>query len=303
VKPLRRPGSLPARTRQLTSQACRRDNSTVHGHSSGRHRRVAATGTGKFATKVGLCLCAGQLIAGPVLASAAEAAPASEVTPVAQAAKVTPKITETTSTRTLPWGSRVRITAKVINPHTGKVVTSGPVRIQVWRKTKWINGGRLKLGRTGAVTFYSSPKGTTSYRTVFDGSGNLRSAISNKIQVRVVNRGARVLAEARRHTGALYKFGAAGPRRFDCSGFTMYVYRKTLGKKLPHKANSQQRYGRAVSKGRKQVGDLIVFRSGSYGYHAAVYAGGGYVYDSPHTGARVGRHKIFSGNYVVRRMA
>ena len=57
-----------------------------------------------------------------------------------------------------------------------------------------------------------------------------------------------------------------------------------------------------MSKEPREVGDLIVFRSGSYGYHAGIYAGGGYMYDSPHTGARVGKHKIYGSNYVVRRL-
>ena len=48
----------------------------------------------------------------------------------------------------------------------------------------------------------------------------------------------------------------------------MYVYQKAAGRKLPHKANSQQKYGKAVSKSSKKPGDLIIFRSGSYGYHA-----------------------------------
>jgi peptidoglycan DL-endopeptidase CwlO len=243
----------------------------VHGLSSGRHRRVPSAGTGKLALKLGLCLCAGQLIAGPVLASAADAAPV--VT--AATAKASSKITETTSTRTLPWGSTVRITARVINPKTGKAVTSGMVRIQIQSGRSWKYAGKLALGRSGAVTFLGKPKGATTYRTVYGGSGSFNPATSNRIQVRVVASGAKVLAEARKHKGALYKYGAAGPRRFDCSGFTMYVYRKAAGKKLPHKANSQQRYGKAISKSRKRIGDLIIFRSGSYGYHAAIYAGGG----------------------------
>jgi cell wall-associated NlpC family hydrolase len=111
---------------------------------------------------------------------------------------------------------------------------------------------------------------------------------------------ARIIADARRHTGALYLFGAAGPSRFDCSGFTKYVYRQAIGKSLPHQANAQQHYGKAVSHSQMQVGDLIIFRSGSYGYHAGIYAGGGYMYDSPHTGARIGEHKIYGGNFVVR---
>ena len=97
-------------------------------------------------------------------------------------------------------------------------------------------------------------------------------------------------------------FGAAGPNRFDCSGFTMYVYRKSVGKKLPHKANSQQRYGTAVSKKNAKPGDLIVIRSGSYGTHAGIYAGNGTMWASPRSGKTVQKQKIWSRNYVVRRL-
>ena len=270
------------------------------GPSSGRHRRATSALSGKLALKFGLCLCAGQLIAGPILATAAEAAPIT-----AAEAKVPAKVTESVSTRSLAAGSAVRLTAKVINPTTGKVATSGSVRIQVLSGKAWkLARGRLNLGKSGQVTFTSKPSNTTTFRMAYSGAGGLGASTSNAIQVKVTRPGdAQVLAEAKRHTGALYLFGAAGPARFDCSGFTMYVYKKAVGRSLPHQANAQQRYGRAISKKSMQPGDLIIFRSGSYGYHAGIYAGGDYMYDSPHSGARVGKHKIYSGNYVVRRLA
>jgi cell wall-associated NlpC family hydrolase len=272
----------------------------VHGHSSGRHRRASTAGPGKLALKLGLCLCAGQLIAGPVLASAAEAAPM----PVsATAATTKAKVSESVNHRTIAYGSAVKVTAKVINPKTGKVATSGKVRLQAWRNHAWRTWQTKSVGKTGYVVFYSKPHITGSYRSLFTGSGSLTSAASGSIKVTVASTGAKVIAEAKRHVGALYLYGAAGPKRFDCSGFTMYVYKKAAGKKLPHKANSQQHYGKAIGKGSKKVGDLIVFRSGSYGYHAGIYAGNGYMYDSPHTGARVGKHKMYGSNYVVRRLA
>jgi len=269
----------------------------VHGHSSGRHRDASSSGSGKLALKVGLCLCAGQLVAGPVLASAAEAAPAA-----AKATTVTPKITESINKRTISHGSTIKVATKVVNPRTGKGVNSGRVRLQWLRKGHWRTWQLKYLSASGTATFTSKPSGTSKYRTQFLGTTGVRFATSRAIQVTVRPTGSKVLAEAKRHTGALYLYGAAWPKRFDCSGFTLYVYKKAAGRKLPHKANSQQRYGKAVSKSNKRVGDLIVFRSGSYGYHAAVYAGGNYMYDSPHSGARVGKHKIYSSNYVVRRL-
>ena len=71
---------------------------------------------------------------------------------------------------------------------------------------------------------------------------------------------------------------------------------------VTHKANSQQKYGKGIAKSKKKVGDLIIIRSGSYGYHAGIYAGGNKFYDSPRSGKRVSKRKIFSSNYVVRRL-
>jgi cell wall-associated NlpC family hydrolase len=269
----------------------------VHEHTSSRRRRLSV-GTGTAALSLGLCLCAGQLIATPA---------ASAATPVvtqAAAAKVTPKVTDSVNTSSVALGSKVRLTSKVINPKTGKVVTSGRVRVQAYRNGKWHNWSSTAVGKNGYAVLYAKPGVNGYFRTEFYNNSAYNAGYAKRIYVKVqVNKGAKVLAEAKKHTGALYKFAAAGPKRFDCSGFTMYVYKKAVGKSLPHKANSQQHYGKAVSKGSKKVGDLIVFRSGSYGYHAAIYAGNGYMYDSPHTGARVGKHKIYGSNYVVRRMA
>jgi cell wall-associated NlpC family hydrolase len=275
----------------------------VHENSQGRRRRTSI-GTGTLALSLGLCLCAGQLVTTP---AASAATPTAQVVTAAAAAKKKPSIRTTVSTRTLKYGAKVKLTAKLINPSNGKAVTSGTVRFQAYRNGKWTNwGGARKLGNSGTATFNAEPHITGYFRAYYLGSGSFTSVTGGKIQVKVVkpaSKGSRILAEAKRHTGALYKFGAAGPKRFDCSGYTLYVYKKAAGKKLPHKANSQQRYGKAVSKGKKQVGDLIVFRNGSYGYHAGIYAGGGYMYDSPHTGARVGKHKMYGSNYVVRRIA
>jgi cell wall-associated NlpC family hydrolase len=112
----------------------------------------------------------------------------------------------------------------------------------------------------------------------------------------------RVMTEAARHKGKKYKFGAAGPKRFDCSGYTMYVYKKAAGKKLPHKAHLQQRYGKAVAKSNARPGDLIIIRKGTKGTHAGIYAGGGKMWNSPRTGKTVSKTKIWSKNYVVRRL-
>jgi len=275
----------------------------VHERTSGRRRRASAN-TGTIALSLGLCLCAGQLI-GPSPANAA--APVTVKAAAAATTKLTvPKLTNTYSKRTITRGQSVKVTAKLVDPKTHKVVTRGTIRLQVWKKNKFVTVKSKVISRNGLTALWTWPTTSTTYRTMITSGGSYRWASSSNVRITVrakISAGAKILAEAKKHNGALYKFAAVGPKRFDCSGYTLYVYKKAIGKKLPHKANLQQKYGKAVAKKNKKVGDLIVFRSGSYGSHVGIYAGGGYMYDSPHTGARVGKHKVYGSNYIVRRLA
>jgi len=250
-------------------------------------------GTGAMALSLGLALTAGQL-------AAPQVANASTVVSAVTAARSTPKMSQSVNRRTLKKGQLVTLTVKIVDAKTGKAVTSGKAQLLAYRKgwKVW----QTKTVTAGKVVFASKPAASVSYRTRFLGTTDVRAGLSNTINVTVKAGGAQVLTEAAKHKGALYKYGASGPKRFDCSGFTMYIFKKVAGRKLPHKANSQQKYGKAISKAGKQPGDLIIFRSGSYGYHAAVYAGGGKMWDSPHSGARVSKRKMIGSNYVVRRL-
>jgi len=74
--------------------------------------------------------------------------------------------------------------------------------------------------------------------------------------------------------GAPYRWGAAGPGAFDCSGLVYWSYRQT-GMTLPRSSSAQSRVGTPVSKGALQPGDLVFFyRPVS---HVAIYIGGGRV--------------------------
>jgi cell wall-associated NlpC family hydrolase len=111
----------------------------------------------------------------------------------------------------------------------------------------------------------------------------------------------RVMTESARHKGQPYVYGAAGPTRFDCSGYTLYVFSR-FGKRLPH--NSARQYGvvRHISKSSKQVGDLIFFRDSSgHIYHVGIYAGSGRIWHAPHSGSYVKLATIWTSSYVVGR--
>jgi cell wall-associated NlpC family hydrolase len=110
--------------------------------------------------------------------------------------------------------------------------------------------------------------------------------------------------EASRHQGQPYVYGAAGPTKFDCSGFTMYVWGR-LGKRLPHNASGQYSSSavRRISKSSKAVGDLV-FMTNSSGRisHVGIYAGSNKWWVAPKSGDHVKLQTLYSSSYVVARL-
>ncbi|MFC4075357.1 C40 family peptidase [Salinithrix halophila] len=83
-----------------------------------------------------------------------------------------------------------------------------------------------------------------------------------------------VLGDAKSHLGDPYRYGAAGPGSFDCSGFTRHVFKKN-GYSLPRSSSAQATAGVSVSRNNLREGDLVFFRTGSGGgiSHVAIYMG------------------------------
>jgi len=69
-----------------------------------------------------------------------------------------------------------------------------------------------------------------------------------------------IIKEAGRHLGKPYAYGGNGPKSFDCTGFTCYVFEKS-GYVLPRTSSEQALAGREVKGGydRYQKGDLVIF--------------------------------------------
>ena len=115
------------------------------------------------------------------------------------------------------------------------------------------------------------------------------------------SRAARVLHVAASRRGAPYRWGATGPRRFDCSGFTSWVYRK-VGVHLPRTAAQQARATRHVSHRAARPGDLVFFASHRRVYHVGIYAGHHSIWHAPHTGTVVHREHLWTRRYSVGRV-
>ncbi|MFG2681090.1 C40 family peptidase [Streptomyces sp. NPDC048392] len=101
--------------------------------------------------------------------------------------------------------------------------------------------------------------------------------------------------------GAPYRWGAIGPRRFDCSGLTLYSFKKA-GKKLPRTAAQQYNKTRHIPARNRKVGDLVFFHSGRSVYHVGIYAGKGKLWHAPKTGDVVRLQKIWTGSVWYGRV-
>ncbi|MCK9796094.1 NlpC/P60 family protein [Isoptericola sp. 4D.3] len=92
--------------------------------------------------------------------------------------------------------------------------------------------------------------------------------------------------------------GATGPNAFDCSGFTTYVYKKAIGKKMPRTSSAQKNVGHRVSRANAKPGDLI-WTPG----HVAIYIGNGKQIDAGRPGVGVVKRKIWQDNPTFIRVS
>lgn len=69
-----------------------------------------------------------------------------------------------------------------------------------------------------------------------------------------------------------YRKGAAGPNAFDCSGLTLYSFKKA-GRTLPRTAQGQYNKTHHISSSNRKRGDLVFFINSSGVYHVGIYAG------------------------------
>jgi cell wall-associated NlpC family hydrolase len=112
---------------------------------------------------------------------------------------------------------------------------------------------------------------------------------------------AKALGIAASKKGSPYQWGATGPYRFDCSGLTLYSF-KHAGKKIPRTAAAQYNSTRHITAGSRRVGDLVFFHTGSSVYHVGIYAGGGYIWHAPKTGATVRLERIWTSGVWYGRV-
>jgi cell wall-associated NlpC family hydrolase len=96
--------------------------------------------------------------------------------------------------------------------------------------------------------------------------------------------------------GEPYRWGAAGPGSWDCSGLTMQAW-ASAGMSLPHYSVAQYSYGTPIPVSEAGPGDLLFWSSNgrpSGIHHVALSLGGGQYIEAPHTGASVRYSSVYS---------
>ncbi|MEJ7138715.1 C40 family peptidase [Amphibiibacter pelophylacis] len=105
------------------------------------------------------------------------------------------------------------------------------------------------------------------------------------------------------YLGVPYRYGGTTARGFDCSGFTRYVFEKTLGITIPRTAAEQAHYAGFLKVDRSdlQPGDLVFFNTMRRDFsHVGIYLGDGKFVHSPRTGSVVRVDRIANSYWSAR---
>ena len=115
--------------------------------------------------------------------------------------------------------------------------------------------------------------------------------------------GSAIVAEAYKHIGKPYVWGAKGPDTFDCSGFTRYVYLQVTGRDIGGWTVPQEGAGTIIPVSQAQPGDLYFWGSRGSSYHVAIALGGGSYIHAPQPGesVKVGSVAYFAPCFAVCR--
>jgi LysM repeat protein len=140
------------------------------------------------------------------------------------------------------------------------------VRARLAKVKAKIKKSKKTKTRVASKTKHTKSRRRSNALAIFNGKSRKSSRGSSQ-----------VIRTAKRYLGTRYVWGAEGPNRFDCSGFTQYVIRKSKGVKLPRVSRKQAYYGKYVSRGNLRPGDLIFFdtsrRRRGYVNHVGIYIG------------------------------
>lgn len=114
-------------------------------------------------------------------------------------------------------------------------------------------------------------------------------------------RDAAVLRIAAKQKGKPYRYGARGPRSFDCSGFVGFVYSKA-GVRLPRTSGAIRAKARRISAAQARPGDLVFVQHHGHVSHVAIYAGHGRWWEASNSSHPVAKNKAWTRSVSYGRV-
>ncbi|MDB0440529.1 ligand-binding protein SH3 [Clostridioides difficile] len=181
-----------------------------------------------------------------------------------------------TSTVSLNVRSGPGTSYSVIGKLNGGDVVELKAKSNGWYKVKlsngttgWVSSSYISETNEGLKENSSSSSNGNS-----QSNNNSNSSSIGNSDKSTVN-GSKVVDFAYTLIGIPYQWGASGPDKFDCSGFTQYVFKNSVGLSIPRVSRAQAQYGSAVSMGNYAPGDLVYFDTDGDGTtnHVGIYVG------------------------------
>lgn len=103
--------------------------------------------------------------------------------------------------------------------------------------------------------------------------------------------------------GDPYRYGAAGPRSFDCSGLVFYSYHRAGFAHVPRTSSALAGRARHIPKRALRTGDLMFFTSGYGVYHVGIFLrwrhGRAVMVHSPRPGQRVRVERTWTSSWFA----
>ena len=169
--------------------------------------------------------------------------------------------------------------------------------------------GELKNGTAVTVLSTSNGWSKVSYAgkagyisadyLVTASSGTAITPSNNAASVSISAKRQSVLNYAAQFLGVPYVYGGSTPSGFDCSGFTSYVFKNTVGS-IPRVAQAQYDATTRVSRDDLLPGDLVFFGSSTSSIsHVGIYVGSNQFIHAPNTGDVV-KYSSLTGSYATR---
>ena len=169
--------------------------------------------------------------------------------------------------------------------------------------------GELKNGTAVTVLSTSNGWSKVSYAgkagyisadyLVTASSGTAISPSNTAASVSISAKRQSVLNYAAQFLGVPYVYGGSTPSGFDCSGFTSYVFKNTVGS-IPRVAQAQYDATTRVSRDDLLPGDLVFFGSSTSSIsHVGSYVGSNQFIHAPSTGDVV-KYSSLTGSYATR---